>query len=79
MMTMRIFTVTCDGRPAAMVRATDKSDAIATALDLAEQRNLLGLVAGPRRFEAREPADAEMIEWLRHQIDHLILEEPIAA
>lgn len=76
---MRIFTVTCDGRPAAMVRATGKSDAIATALDLAEQRNLLGLVAGPRRFDAREPADAEMIEWFRHQIDHLILEEPIAA
>lgn len=76
---MRIFTVTCDGRPAAMVRATAKSEAIAAALDLAEQRNLLGLVAGPRRFIAREPNDAEMVEWLRHHIDHLILEEPIAA
>lgn len=76
---MQIFTVTCDGRPAAMVRATDKSDAIAAALDLAEQRNLLGLIAGPRRFEAREPTDGEMIEWFRHQIDHLILEGPIAA
>lgn len=76
---MRLFTVTCDGRPAAMVRASDETDAIATALDLAEQRNFLGLVAGPRRFAAREPADAEMIEWFRHQIDHLILEEPIPA
>jgi hypothetical protein len=79
MLTMRIFTVTCDGRPAAVVRAADKSEAIAAALDLAEQRNLLGLVAGPRRFEAREPADAEMAEWSRHQIDYVILEEPIAA
>jgi hypothetical protein len=79
MMTMRIFTVTCDGRPAAMVRATDKGEAIATTLDLAERRNLLGFVAGPRRFEAREPADAEMVEWFRHHFDHLILQEPIAA
>lgn len=76
---MRIFTVTCDTRPAAIVRATDKSEAIAIALDLAEQRNLLGLVAGPRRFLAREPSDPEMLEWFRHHTDHLILEEPIAA
>ena len=67
---MRIFTVTCDGRPAAMVRATDKSQAIAATLDLAEQRNLLGLVAGTRRFQAREPTDAEMVERFRHHIDH---------
>lgn len=76
---MQIFTVTCDGRPAAMVRATDKSQAIAATLDLAEQRNLFRLVAGSRRFEAREPADAEMIEWFRHPVDHLILEKPTAA
>jgi len=76
---MRIFTVTCDGRPAAMVRAAAKNEAIAITLDLAEQRNLLGLVAGPRRFEARAPADAEMAHWFRHEIDRLILEEPIAA
>lgn len=76
---MRIYTVTCDGRPAAMARAADKSEAIAITLDLAEARNLLGLVAGPRRFDAREPTDAEMVEWFRHHTDHLILEEPIAA
>ena len=76
---MRIFTVTCDDRPAAIVRASDKSEAIAIALDLAEQRNLLGLVAGPRRFAAREPSDAEMLEWFRHHTDHLILEKPSAA
>ena len=37
-----------------MVRASNRSEAIALALDLAEQRNLLGLVAGPRRFDARD-------------------------
>lgn len=75
---MRIFTVTCDGRPAAIVRAADNSEAIAIALDLAEQLNLLGLVAGPRRFAAREPSDVEMLEWFRHHTDHLILEKPNA-
>jgi hypothetical protein len=76
---MRVFTVTCDNRPAAVVRAADTAEAVAIALDLAQQRNLLGLVGGPRRFKAREPSDAEMVEWLRHHVDHLILEEPIAA
>jgi hypothetical protein len=79
MATMRLFTVTCDGRPAAVVRAADKREAIAITLDLAEQRNLLGLVAGPRRFEAREPADAERAEWVRHPIEHVILGESLAA
>ena len=76
---MRVFTVTCDGRPAAVVRASCKTDAIALALDLAEQRNLLGLVAGPRRFDAREPSEAEMVEWLLHHADHIILGHPLAA
>jgi hypothetical protein len=76
---MRVYTVTCDNRPAAVVRAADRTEAVAIALELAERRNLLGLVSGPRRFKAREPSDAEMVEWLRHHIDHLILEEPIAA
>ena len=79
MSTMRIYTVTCDGRPAAVVRAAAKSEAIAITLDLAEQHNLLGLVAGPRRFEAREPADAEIARWRRNEIDHLIHDTPIAA
>ncbi len=74
---MRIYTVTCDGRPAAVVRAAGRTEAIALALDLAEQRNLLGLVAGPRRFDAREPKDVEMVEWLQHHVDHLILDTPI--
>ena len=78
-MTTRIYTVTCDGRAAAMVRAADKNAAIATVLDCAEQRNLLGLVGGPRCFAARAPTAAEMAEWSRHRVDHLILDRPIAA
>jgi hypothetical protein len=76
---MRIYTVTCDGRPAALVRAAAKSHAIAITLDLAEQRNLLGVVAGPRRFEAREAGDAELARWPHHETDQLIHDEPIAA
>lgn len=79
MSAMRLYTVTCDGRPAAVVRAAAKTEAIAITLDLAEQRNLLGLVAGPRHFEAREPAAAEMARWSRHETDHLIHDETIAA
>ena len=76
---MRIFTVTCDGRPAAMVRASDKAEAIATVLDLAEARNLLGVMAAPRRFEARPPTDPEMAEWQNRNTDPFIIDTPIAA
>jgi hypothetical protein len=71
--------VTCDGRPAAVVRASDKQEAIAVTLDLAEARNLLGVVAAPRRFDAREPTDAEMAEWRGRNVEQLILDTPIAA
>ena len=76
---MRVFTVTCDGRPAAVVRASDRSDAIAKTLDLAEARNLLGVIAAPRRFETREPTGFEMTVLERHEADEVILHEPIAA
>jgi len=76
---MRVFTVTCDGRPAAVVRASDRSDAIAKTLDLAEARNLLGVIAAPRRFETREPTAPEMTVLERHKADEVILHEPIAA
>jgi len=74
---MRIFTVTCDGRPAAVVRATDRADAIALTLDLAETRNLLGVAGAPRRFEARQPTEAEMAAWLDRRVEHLILDTPV--
>lgn len=76
---MRIFTVTCDGRPAAVVRAKDPGEAVATTLDLAEARNLLGVVAAPRRFVARLATDLEAAEWHRHQAECIILETPAAA
>jgi hypothetical protein len=76
---MSVFTVTCDGRPAAVVSASDRINAIAAALDLAEARNLLGVVAAPRRFDARPPTDAEMAEWRGQNTEHVILHAPIAA
>jgi len=74
-----VFTITCDGRPAAVVRASDKAEAIAIALDLAEERNLLGVMAAPRRFEARQPTEAELAEWRRQNADQIILDRPLAA
>ncbi len=77
---MRIFTVTCDSRPAALVRASTPRDAITIALELAEERNILGVLAAPRRFETRMPTESEMAEWRRHQdTDRLILDRPFAA
>ncbi len=76
---MRVFTVTCDGRPAAVVSAANQTDAIACALDLADACNLLGVMAAPRRFEARTPTDAEMAKWRRENTENLILHTPVAA
>jgi hypothetical protein len=76
---MSVFTVTCDGRPAAVVSASDRINAIACALDLAQARNLLGVMAAPRRFEARPPTEAEMAEWQGQNAEHIILHAPIAA
>ncbi len=76
---MRIFLVTCDGRPAAVVRARDAGEAVALTLDLAQARNLLGVVAAPRRFAARPATELETAEWHRHQTECLILDTPVAA
>ena len=76
---MRIFTVTCDDRPAGMVSAADKSEAIAMILDIAEARNLLGVMAAPRRFAARQPTEAEMAEWQRQDALSFIIDTPMAA
>jgi hypothetical protein len=71
---MRIYTVTCDGMPAAMVRADNADEAIDIARDL-------GLEAGLRgSFVAREPSDAEMVSWFALRCDHLLPESaPFAA
>jgi hypothetical protein len=76
---MRIFLVTCDSRAAAVVRARDANEAVAMTLDFAETRNLLGVVAAPRRFAARPASEAEAAEWHRHGTECLILDAPIAA
>ncbi len=63
---MRIYTVTCDGTPAAVVRADNPADAIDTARALAAPVALEGDVA------AREPNDSEMVSWLEHRDDHVL-------
>jgi hypothetical protein len=67
---MRIFTVTLDERPVAVVRARDVADAIETARELAPRR----LGAANEHFDAREPDDAEMVGWLERRDDYLLLE-----
>lgn len=65
---MRIYTVTCDGKPAAVVRAENPSDAIESAGTLGNMAGLSGHLA------VREPNDAEMVSWLEHREDHLLRE-----
>jgi hypothetical protein len=71
---MRIYTVTCNGRPAAVVRAEDPSDAVGIVRELGESVGLRG------SFAVREPNDGEMVSWLEHRSDHLLPESvPLAA
>ena len=63
---MRIYTVTCDGAPAAVVRAENPSDAIETARELAAPVVLRGYLS------VREPDDSEMVSWLEHRDDHVL-------
>jgi hypothetical protein len=65
---MRIYTVTCNGKPAAVVRAENPSDAIDIARELGLAQDVRGHLA------AREPDDAEMVSWLAHREDHLLPE-----
>jgi hypothetical protein len=70
---MRIFTVTYEGRPAAIIRAADGDEAIAIARRLASESGR-PVLRDPGRFAAREPNDAEMVDWLEHRSDHLLAE-----
>jgi hypothetical protein len=70
---MRIYTVTRGDRPLAVVRAASPSDAIATALTVADQ---MGPLDG---IEVREPNDAEMVGWLERRADYAMTENTAAA
>jgi hypothetical protein len=70
---MRIYTVTRGNRPLAVVRAASPTDAIATALMVAEQ---MGPLDG---IEVREPNDAEMVGWLERRTDYALTEKTAAA
>jgi hypothetical protein len=63
---MRIYTVTCDGVAAAVVRADNPTDAVGIARELAEPIGLRGA------FAVREPDDSEMISWLENRTNHLL-------
>jgi hypothetical protein len=63
---MQIYTVTCDGRPAAVVRADNPTEAAGVARDLAGPTGLRGALA------VREPDDSEMVSWLEHRSNHLL-------
>ena len=63
---MRIYTVTCNGKPAAVVRAENPSDAIGIARELGISEGVRGYLA------AREPNDGEMVSWLAHREAHLL-------
>lgn len=67
---MRIFTVTYDGRAAAVVRAANSAEAVAIARRLAIEEGREEREA--QRFATREPNDAEMVDWLEHRTDHLL-------
>ena len=65
---MRIYTVTKENRPLAVVRASDPADAIDTALALTA-------LGSSDRLEVREPNDAEMVGWLERRDDYVLTEQ----
>lgn len=64
---MRIYTVTKEQRPLAVVRASDPADAIDTALALTA-------LDPSNALEVREPNDAEMVGWLERRDDYVLTE-----
>lgn len=61
---MRIYTVTKEDRPLAVVRASDPAEAIDTALDIIPSET------GKNQLAVREPNDAEMVGWLERREDY---------
>ena len=64
---MRVITVTRRNEPFAILRARDAEDAVATV------RSIHRADAGP--FAAREPTDAEMIDWLTRPEERVLVGE----
>jgi hypothetical protein len=65
---MRIYTVTKENRPLAVVRASNPADAIDTALALTA-------LDASDDIAAREPNDAEMVGWLERRDDYVLTEQ----
>jgi hypothetical protein len=70
---MRIYTVTKEDRPLAVVRAATSDEAIAAAL-------LIVAEAIPAEaLEVRDPNDAEMVGWIERRADYALAEQSAAA
>jgi hypothetical protein len=63
---MRIFTITQADRAVAVVRASDPTDAIDSALAL------LPASTASDDLEVRDPNDAEMVGWLARRTDYVM-------
>jgi len=63
---MRIYTVTKADQPVAVVRASNRIDAIDTALALTAEVRLSDAL------DVRDPSDAEMVGWLERREDYVV-------
>jgi SpoVK/Ycf46/Vps4 family AAA+-type ATPase len=63
---MRIYTVTKADQPVAVVRASNRIDAIDTALALNAEVRLSDAL------DVRDPSDAEMVGWLERREDYVV-------
>jgi hypothetical protein len=66
---MRIFTVTHRGEPFAILRARDAVEAIEIVRTIGAKERRCN---GEGLFAAREPNDAEMVDWLTRPEDRLL-------
>ncbi len=63
---MRIYTVTKADQPVAVVRASNRIDAIDTALSMTPEVGL------GDALDVRDPSDAEMVGWLERREDYVV-------
>jgi hypothetical protein len=73
---MRVFTVTCNSHPLAVVRAGDSAEAIDLAVMMIQPRTVSRPLPAHVRFDAREPSDSEMVVWLEKSGDYLLNDAP---
>jgi len=70
---MRIYTVTKADHALAVVRASNRLDAIDTAMAM------IGTLEPGDALDVRDPSDAEMVGWLERRSDYAVEERTAAA